>query len=102
MGLQGRRALTPCRRGRRSLALAAPLHSDAAADWTQWSRHLWRRSSGRAGCAFYDVLQGSGWYPSVWYHTSEFTPVDGDYEVSFRRTWAERYCAFSASSWARA
>lgn len=45
------------------------------------------------GCFQYDVLQGSGWYPGAWYHTANFTPVDGEYEAEFSRTWTERYCA---------
>lgn len=45
------------------------------------------------GCYSYDFLQGSGWYPKVWHHTAEFTPADGDYELSFQRSFTERYCA---------
>lgn len=45
------------------------------------------------GCYQYDVLQGSGWYASAWYHTATLTQVDGDYEARFQRTWQERYCA---------
>lgn len=45
------------------------------------------------GCWQYDILQGSGWYPSAWYHTAEMTYVDGDYQAKFQPTLLERYCA---------
>lgn len=47
---------------------------------------------GWLGCYSYDVLQGTGWYPSVWRHEQDFTPYDGDFEVTWNRTFAERYC----------
>jgi|GEM_PF-7038389 len=58
-------------------------------------RFEYRRVSTRVwypwvGCWTYDVLQGSGWFPTTWYHDEAF---DADGSVELSRNWVENYCA---------